>query len=127
MERMGPVNYRIQQVGRRKGKQMYHINLLKPWHEPLPVPSNVFGANLPPQSPPPVKMGDQLSSRQVQVLGKQSLPMTLKPSQERQVSEVSGKERSGQRSVAGTTDPTKLGLAFSLSTPPSKEEPDRAP
>ena len=69
MERMGPVNYRIRQVGRRKSKQIYHINLLKPWHEPPPVPSNVFSANLSPQSLPPVKMGDQLSSRQVQVLG----------------------------------------------------------
>ena len=69
MERMGPVNYRIRQVGRRKGKQIYHVNLLKPWHEPPPVPSNVFSANLSPQSLPPVKMGDQLSSRQVQALG----------------------------------------------------------
>ena len=68
LERVGPVNYRVRQTGRRKAQQLYHVNLLKPWREPLPVPSNVLVANLPPQVLPPVKMGDQLSSRQGQDL-----------------------------------------------------------
>lgn len=31
-ERIGEVNYRVNQPGKRKLKQIYHINLLKKWH-----------------------------------------------------------------------------------------------
>ncbi|KAL0184751.1 hypothetical protein M9458_020447, partial [Cirrhinus mrigala] len=30
-ERVGPVNYRVQQPGRRRTEQLYHVNLLKKW------------------------------------------------------------------------------------------------
>jgi hypothetical protein len=33
IEKLGPVNYRIRQPGRRKPQQIYHMNLLKKWHE----------------------------------------------------------------------------------------------
>ncbi len=46
VERTGPVNYRVRQPGRRKGQQIYHVNLLKPWHEPIPSPSDVFAAGV---------------------------------------------------------------------------------
>ena len=43
IDRMGAVNYRVQQPGRRKPTQLYHINLLKQWRggtrpqEPTPL------------------------------------------------------------------------------------------
>uniref|UniRef100_A0A8C3H7S2 ribonuclease H n=1 Tax=Chrysemys picta bellii TaxID=8478 RepID=A0A8C3H7S2_CHRPI len=33
LRQVGPVNYEIQQPDHRKGKQIYHVNLLKPWRE----------------------------------------------------------------------------------------------
>ncbi|CAM4403535.1 unnamed protein product [Lepidochelys olivacea] len=30
---VGEVNYKVRQPGRRKSEQIYHINLLKPWHD----------------------------------------------------------------------------------------------
>ncbi len=44
VERTGPVNYRVCQPGRRKVQQIYHVNLLKPWHKPIPSSSDVFAA-----------------------------------------------------------------------------------
>ncbi|KAL7871516.1 hypothetical protein SRHO_G00064990 [Serrasalmus rhombeus] len=35
-EKVGPVNYRLDQSGRRKSQQVYHINLLKRWVELAP-------------------------------------------------------------------------------------------
>lgn len=31
VERVGPVNYRVRQPGRRRVEQLYHVNLLKRW------------------------------------------------------------------------------------------------
>ncbi|KAL1280109.1 hypothetical protein QQF64_014709 [Cirrhinus molitorella] len=31
LERIGPVTYRLQQPGKRRAEQLYHINLLKKW------------------------------------------------------------------------------------------------
>lgn len=31
IEKVGEVNYKVRQQGRRKGEQIYHINLLKKW------------------------------------------------------------------------------------------------
>lgn len=65
VERVGPVNYRVSQPGRRKGLQIYHVNILKKWHtaEPLPYP-----ALLSPVSPqtPEVALGEDLAPGQVQ-------------------------------------------------------------
>ena len=32
IEKVGEVNYKIRQTGKRKGEQIYHVNLLKKWH-----------------------------------------------------------------------------------------------
>ena len=65
---MGPVNYRVRQPGRRKGQQIYHINLLKKWHamETPPVPALL--TTLSPQTEPPVVRGTELSPAQGQDL-----------------------------------------------------------
>ncbi|XP_053486641.1 uncharacterized protein LOC128611284 [Ictalurus furcatus] len=39
LERRGPVNYRLQQPGKRADEKLYHVNLLKKWVEPAPVVS----------------------------------------------------------------------------------------
>lgn len=33
MERVGKVNYKVYQPGKRKPEQLYHLNLLKPWND----------------------------------------------------------------------------------------------
>ena len=66
VERMGPVNYKVRRPGRRKGENIYHINLLKPWHEPVPVPLPALFTSLSPQGPPDVPIGEDLSPRQRQ-------------------------------------------------------------
>ena len=42
VDRVGEVNYRVRQPGRRKPTQLYHVNLLKQWKAgttpPVPVP-----------------------------------------------------------------------------------------
>lgn len=68
IEKTGPVNYRVRQPGQRKGQQIYHINLLKPWREPITPPSNVLTASVLSPVTPDVKMGIQLSPRQKQDL-----------------------------------------------------------
>ncbi len=61
VERTGPVNYRVRQPGGRKVQQIYHVNLLKPWHEPIPSPSDVFVAGVNGPVTPEVRMGSQVS------------------------------------------------------------------
>lgn len=39
VEKVGEVNYKIHQPGKRKPYQIYHVNLLKPWTEREPVTS----------------------------------------------------------------------------------------
>ncbi|KAF7706759.1 hypothetical protein HF521_020013, partial [Silurus meridionalis] len=39
LEKVGPVNYRLQQPGKRKDIQLYHVNLLKKWVGTNPVVS----------------------------------------------------------------------------------------
>ena len=69
-EKVGPVNYRVKQPGRRKGKEIYHVNILKRWHErdaetlpPLALLTCDF-----PQGSPPVPIGEDLSPAQGQDL-----------------------------------------------------------
>jgi hypothetical protein len=33
IEKLGSVNYRVRQLGRQIPQQIYHVNLLKSWHE----------------------------------------------------------------------------------------------
>ena len=69
VDRVGDVNYRVRQPGRRKPTQMYHINLLKQWKgtgdppEPVPVTLTVRA------DVPVVPVGDDLSPDQRQDLG----------------------------------------------------------
>ena len=53
VERVGPVNYKVRQPGRRRATQVYHINLLKCWYDPGQAPDPVFVAPFVPQDPTP--------------------------------------------------------------------------
>ena len=68
VEKTGPVNYKVRQPGRRRGHQIYHINILKKWHasEPLTFPALFTSAS--PQTIPPVPIGADLSPAQTQDL-----------------------------------------------------------
>ncbi|XP_061119601.1 uncharacterized protein LOC133142388 [Conger conger] len=68
VERTGPVNYRVRQPGRRHRLQIYHVNLMKRWHEPPPAPTPVLSAQCGAPTTPDVSIGEQLSSRQKQAL-----------------------------------------------------------
>uniref|UniRef100_A0A803JIM9 Gypsy retrotransposon integrase-like protein 1 n=1 Tax=Xenopus tropicalis TaxID=8364 RepID=A0A803JIM9_XENTR len=65
IERVGVVNYKIRQPGRRKPEQIYHVNLLKPWKD-----REVLMATQSPDSPidmkevPEVNIADTLSTPQ---------------------------------------------------------------
>lgn len=68
VERTGPVNYRVRQVGRRHSSQIYHVNLLKRWYAPRQQEVQALAVHLPPPEIPQVPMGEQLSPHQVQDL-----------------------------------------------------------
>ena len=67
LEKMGVVNYKISQPGRRKPEQLYHVNLLKPWkdRESLVAKTTRFSApfNL---AVPEVGIAETLSKTQKQ-------------------------------------------------------------
>ena len=66
VERIGEVNYRLQQPGRRKPTQLYHVNLLKPWRSPSsPHVNQVFYTQ---QPLPDVPVGELLGPSQRQDL-----------------------------------------------------------
>ena len=64
VERVGEVNYRVRQPGRRKPTQLYHVNILKQWRggadppEPAPMALAARGGI------PTVPMGEDLSPAQ---------------------------------------------------------------
>ncbi|XP_069371637.1 uncharacterized protein [Paralichthys olivaceus] len=66
IEKVGEVNYKVRQPGRRKGEQIYHINLLKKWHDR----ETLFTCLPPRESPEPardvVQFGPDLSPHQLQ-------------------------------------------------------------
>ena len=68
VDRVGEVNYRVRQPGRRKPTQLYHVNLLKQWRTgadpPAPAPL-VLAAQ---RDTPVVPMGEDLSPAQKQDL-----------------------------------------------------------
>ena len=64
VEKVGGVNYRVRQPGRRRGVQIYHVNILKKWHAPDAVPLPALLTTVLPQSPPPVPIGDELAPDQ---------------------------------------------------------------
>ena len=66
VEKVGPVNYKVGQPGRRKGIQIYHVNLLKRWHAADPIPLPALLTTLSPQTLPPVPIGEDLSPTQTQ-------------------------------------------------------------
>ena len=67
-EKVGPVNYRVSQPGRRHLTQIYHINLLKQWRESVPVPVQALLTTRSSPQPPEVPMGHELTDRQRQEL-----------------------------------------------------------
>uniref|UniRef100_A0A8C1GXK8 Gypsy retrotransposon integrase-like protein 1 n=1 Tax=Cyprinus carpio TaxID=7962 RepID=A0A8C1GXK8_CYPCA len=68
VERVGPVNYKIRQLGRRRVHQIYHINLLKKWYEPEQCLLSPLSSQVSSQEPVEVEMGAQLSPTQKQDL-----------------------------------------------------------
>ena len=66
VEKVGAVNYKVRQPGRRKGLQLYHVNILKKWTEPEPVPLPALLTTVSPQILPPVPIGEELAPAQVQ-------------------------------------------------------------
>ena len=52
LERVGPVNYKLRQPGRRHSTQLYHVNQLKCWHDPSQAPDLAFVVTYPPAGPP---------------------------------------------------------------------------
>ena len=66
VEKVGAVNYKVRQPGRRKGTQLYHVNILKKWYSAEDVPLPALMTNLSPQTLPPVPFGEDLAPAQVQ-------------------------------------------------------------
>ena len=68
VDRVGELNYRVRQPGRRKPTQLYHINLLKQWWSdtspPVPAPLGLPAR----RDIPEVPVGDNLSPSQKQDL-----------------------------------------------------------
>ena len=68
VERVGEVNYRVRQPGRRKPTQLYHVNILKQWKEggnpPDPAPLGLVAR----REVPVVPVGEDLSPAQKQDL-----------------------------------------------------------
>ena len=68
VERVGEVNYRVRQPGRRKPTQLYHVNILKQWKEggnpPGPAPLGLVAR----RGVPVVPVGEDLSPDQKQDL-----------------------------------------------------------
>ena len=64
VDKVGDVNYRVRQPGRRKPTQLYHINLLKQWRSgpsPPVLAPLVLAAR---RDIPVVRVGDDLSPAQ---------------------------------------------------------------
>ncbi|XP_072768318.1 uncharacterized protein [Nerophis lumbriciformis] len=109
IERMGPVNYKVNQPGRRKGHQIYHVNILKKWHAAEPLPSTAFLTAHSPQTTPPVPIGEDLS-----------------PSQKQEVKELLGRNQDRLSELPGRTQAIK----HDIETKPGKvirQRPYRIP
>ncbi|XP_063060131.1 uncharacterized protein LOC134453222 [Engraulis encrasicolus] len=67
IEKVGPVNYKVRQPGKRKPEQIYHVNLLKKWH----AREALFSCLPPTESMEPareeVQVGPSLSPHQRQM------------------------------------------------------------
>ncbi|XP_071061873.1 uncharacterized protein [Pseudochaenichthys georgianus] len=69
VEKVGPVNYKVRQPGRRKPSQIYHVNLLKKWYARealLCCGSPVVSPSSPDQEVAEVEYGPGLSKAQLQ-------------------------------------------------------------
>ena len=66
VEKMGPVNYKVQQAGKRKNHQIYHVNILKKWHPAEPIVLPALLTSVSPSILPPVPVGEDLSPEQQQ-------------------------------------------------------------
>ncbi len=68
VERVGPVNYKIRQLGCRRIYQIYHVNLLKKWYEPERCLISTLLSQVLSHGPVEVEMGAQLTPTQKQDL-----------------------------------------------------------
>ena len=66
VEKVGEVNYRVHQPGRRKPYQIYHVNLIKPWKDREVLAANSSGKKGGSTEIPEVKIADTLSGSQTQ-------------------------------------------------------------
>ena len=70
VERVGEVNYRVRQPGRRKPTQLYHINILKQWKVGVDPPDPTSLGLAARHESPEVPVGEDLSPAQKQDLDK---------------------------------------------------------
>ena len=68
VERVGEVNYRVRQPGRRKPTRIYHVNILKQWRGGMNPPDQAPLGLLSQRGVPVVSMGEDLSPAQKQDL-----------------------------------------------------------
>lgn len=65
-EHVGPMNYHLQQPHKHKDTQLYHINLLNCWTEPLPVLSASMSVPTEPPGHTMVHWGEDLTHNEQQ-------------------------------------------------------------
>ena len=68
VERLGEVNYRVRQPGRRKPTQIYHVNILKQWRGGMEPPNPAPLGLVAQRAVPMVPTGEDLSPAQRQDL-----------------------------------------------------------
>lgn len=68
LERKVPVNYRLQQPGKRAEEKLYHVNLLKKWVEPALVVSAYAALDTDPGKDTLVELQEDLTPTQRQEL-----------------------------------------------------------
>lgn len=66
--RVGAVNYRLQQPGKQASAQLYHINLLNPWTEPIPSRTHTAAVTPPDQPQEQLLFNEELSLAQRRAL-----------------------------------------------------------
>ncbi|XP_053092893.1 uncharacterized protein LOC128318860 [Pangasianodon hypophthalmus] len=74
LERVGPINYHLQQPGKRADTQVYHLNLLKKWTDPAPVVSAFAQLHTDLSERALVRSGEELTTAQSQELTEVKTP-----------------------------------------------------
>lgn len=66
LEKVGEVNYKVRQPGKRKAEQIYIVNLLQKWHDQEALFSSLFLRDPPEPAWDQVQLGPDLSPHQLQ-------------------------------------------------------------